>query len=161
MKLSLIWAEDEAGWIGKGQTMPWHLSADLKHFKQVTIGHPIIMGRTTFASLGNRPLPKRTNIVLTHQELAVPGVVIVHSIEALKEWLASQPVEEAFVIGGARIYDQLMPLADQLYRTVIKGDHHGDTKMAPVDYEEFDCIKKTAPLTEGETVYWFETWQRH
>lgn len=161
MKLSLIWAEDEMGWIGKDQTMLWHLSADLKHFKQVTMCHPIIMGRTTFASLGDRPLPKRTNVVLTHQELSVPGVVVVHSLEALKEWLAKQTDEEAFVIGGARIYDQLMPLADRLYRTVIKGDHQGDTKMALVDYKKFDCIEKTAPQIEGETVYWFEIWQRH
>lgn len=161
MKLSLIWAEDEMGWIGKDQTMPWHLSADLKHFKQVTMGHPIIMGRTTFASLGDRPLPRRTNVVLTHQELSVPGVVVVHSLEALKEWLAKQTDEEAFVIGGARIYDQLMPLADRLYRTVIKGDHQGDTKMALVDYKKFDCIEKTAPQIEGEPVYWFEIWQRH
>ena len=69
MEISMIWAEDEAGWIGKAQAMPWHLSADLKHFKAVTSGHPIIMGATTFLSLGQRPLPNRTNVVVTHRTL--------------------------------------------------------------------------------------------
>ena len=84
MEISMIWAEDEAGWIGKAQVMPWHLSADLKHFKSVTSGHPIIMGATTFLSLGRRPLPNRTNVVVTHRTLATAGIEVVHSLTELR-----------------------------------------------------------------------------
>ena len=77
VKIAFIWAEDEAGWIGKDNDMPWHLSADLKHFKHLTSGHPVIMGKNTYLSLG-RPLPKRTNIVVTRQTTPIEGVTLVN-----------------------------------------------------------------------------------
>lgn len=162
MKINFIWAEDEAGWIGKQGGMSWHLSADLKNFKRLTSGHPVIMGATTFHSLNDRPLPKRTNLVLTHQHLAPQeGLVTFTSVAELDQWLRSAGVDEAFVIGGARVYAQFLDRATTLYRTVVAGDHAGDTKMPPIDYAAFTCSKKTAPLQEGTVSYRFEVWQRN
>ena len=112
-ELNLIWAEDLNGWIGKDNTIPWHVSADMKHFKTKTTGHPIIMGRRTFASLGNKPLPKRENIVLTSRNIDAEGVEVVHSLAALKEYLKANP-NEYFVIGGATIYQQQPQFQHQL-----------------------------------------------
>ena len=103
-QLDFIWAQDPDGYIGKNGTMPWHLPADLKHFKAVTLNHPVIMGANTFKSIG-RPLPKRENIVLTHQKLDDAKITVVHSVEELKELLADRLVgQRCFVIGGAQIY---------------------------------------------------------
>ena len=104
MEISMIWAEDEAGWIGKAQAVPWHLSADLKHFKAVTSGHPIIMGATTFLSLGRRPLPNRTNVVVTHRTLTTAGIEVVHSLMELRNWLAQATAEEVFIIGVRALF---------------------------------------------------------
>ena len=139
MEISMIWAEDEAGWIGKAQAMPWHLSADLKHFKAVTSGHPIIMGATTFLSLGQRPLPNRTNVVVTHRTLTTAGIEVVHSLTELRNWLAQTTAEEVFIIGGANLYAQMLPV---------------------IPYHEFTLVSKTAPAKEGDAEYSFELWQR-
>ena len=160
MEISMIWAEDEAGWIGKAQAMPWHLSADLKHFKAVTSGHPIIMGATTFLSLGQRPLPNRTNVVVTHRTLTATGIEVVHSLTELRKWLAQTTAEEVFIIGGANLYAQMLPQVTRLYRTVITGDHQGDTKIPVIPYHEFTLVSKTAPAKEGDAEYSFELWQR-
>lgn len=100
VKIAFIWAEDEAGWIGKDNDMPWHLSADLKHFKHLTSGHPVIMGKNTYLSLG-RPLPKRTNIVVTRQTTPIEGVTLVNGVNALTDLLANYGEdEEVFIVGA-------------------------------------------------------------
>ena len=107
--VSIIVAVAENGVIGDKNTLLWHISEDLKHFKAVTTGHPVIMGRKTYESLG-RPLPNRTNVVITRQQVEIPGCRVVHS---LGEAVALFPGDdEVFVIGGAQIYAQALPLAD-------------------------------------------------
>lgn len=125
--ISLIAAVARNGIIGNGNRMPWHLSEDLKHFKAVTSGHPVVMGRKTFASLG-KPLPGRTNVVVTRQaDYSAEGCRIVRSLD---EAFALFPSEtEIFVIGGGEIYRQAMPLADRLYITRICHDYEGDTRF--------------------------------
>ena len=112
--VSIIVAVAENGVIGDKNTLLWHISEDLKHFKAVTTGHPVIMGRKTYESLG-RPLPNRTNVVITRQQAEIAGCTVAHS---LGEALALFPGDdEVFVIGGAQIYAQALPLADRFYLT--------------------------------------------
>src|SRR5690606_28099551 len=110
----------------------WHLPADLKHFKNLTTGHPIIMGRKTFESIG-KPLPNRTNIVITRQEDFKPaGVLVAHSLnEGLM--LAQQLDANIFVIGGAEIYKQAMFLADTIFLTEVHHEFEGDTFFPEID----------------------------
>src|SRR5882724_4997529 len=108
--------------IGMNNRLPWHLSEDLKRFKRLTMGHPIIMGRKTFESIG-KPLPGRANIVVTRDpSLVLNGVVLAGSLqEALEKGRASEGGKEIFVIGGAAMFEQAHPLVDKLYLTRI---HH-------------------------------------
>ncbi len=113
--------------IGKNNQMPWHLPADLKHFKAVTIGKPVIMGRKTFESIG-RPLPGRMNIVITRDtEYQAEGIEIVMSPEAAIE--KAGDVDEVMIIGGGHIYEIFLPLCEQLYLTHIELDVDGDTQF--------------------------------
>ena len=122
--VSIIVAVAENGVIGDKNTLLWHISEDLKHFKAVTTGHPVIMGRKTYESLG-RPPPNRTNVVITRQQVEIPGCRVVHS---LGEAVALFPGDdEVFVIGGAQIYAQALPLADRFYLTRVEADYEGDT----------------------------------
>lgn len=139
-QLDFIWAQDPDGYIGKNGTMPWHLPADLKHFKAVTLNHPVIMGANTFKSIG-RPLPKRENIVLTHQELDDSGITVVHSVDELQKLLNDRLADQhCFVIGGAQIYQNLLPMAGDLYRTVVEQRFGGDTKMPEIDYQAWHLV---------------------
>lgn len=158
--ISFVWAEDLDGWIGKDNTLPWHVPADMRHFKQVTMGQPVIMGRRTYESIG-RPLPHRENIVLTHRDLMIPGVTVVHDKAALKGLLDRLPDgENACVIGGAGVFDALLPWATTLERTVINGHYHGDTKMPPVDYSRWHLLDRQTVDGDGAApVCWFEQWQ--
>ncbi|MDX1455193.1 MAG: type 3 dihydrofolate reductase [Gammaproteobacteria bacterium] len=125
MILSMIVAMGENHAIGKDGGMPWHLPADLQYFKRVTMGKPIIMGRKTFESIG-RPLPGRPNLVITRSEDFAPEGVDVHSSpEAALAAVAD--VDEAMIIGGGRIYAELLPQADRLYVTFIHADFEADT----------------------------------
>ncbi len=119
-------------------SMPWHVSEDLQMFKRVTSGHPVVMGRKTFESLG-RPLPNRTNVVVTRNgSFEAEGVSVAGS---LKEALAMfPPGEEVFVIGGGEIYAQAMPMADRLYLTRIYADYTGDAFFADYDPAEWTLV---------------------
>lgn len=122
--ISLIVAVAENGVIGDKNSLLWHISEDLKHFKTLTSGHPVVMGRKTYESLG-RPLPNRTNVVITRQQLEIPGCEVVHS---LTEALALFPKdEEVFIIGGAQIYAEALALADRFYLTRVFHAYQGDT----------------------------------
>ena len=126
--------------IGKDNQLPWHLPADLKHFKETTMGKPILMGRKTWESIG-RPLPGRTNIVVTRDEnYDAPGCVVVHSIEAAMQ--AASPQEEVMVIGGAEFYRQVLPRADCIYLTRINEDFEGDTLFPELDSSEWQEIER-------------------
>jgi len=121
--INIIVAAGENNVIGKDNDLIWHLPDDLKFFKAMTSGHPIIMGRKTYESVG-RPLPKRTNIIITSDtDYKAEGCVIVHS---LKEALEVSDDEEQFIVGGEQIYRQAMPVADRVYLTRVHATLDGD-----------------------------------
>lgn len=135
--IGMIWAQTEDGVIGRDGGMPWHLPEDLAHFKSTTAGHPVIMGRRTWESFPAeyRPLPERTNIVVTSrdpQEQALAGAVVVGSLDAaLQEAGRSPGAEEIWIIGGGHLYKDALPRANAAMVTVIESDADGDT-FAPV-----------------------------
>ena len=125
MQIALIAAMANNRVIGKGNQMPWHLPEDLRHFKAMTLGKPIVMGRKTFDSIG-RPLPGRHNIVISRQEgLVIEGATCVTSFEAAKK--AAGDVDELVVIGGGQLYAMTIGIADKLYLTEIDLEVEGDT----------------------------------
>ena len=141
--ISLIVAMTDERVIGKNNALPWHLSEDLKRFKQITMGHPIVMGRKTFQSIG-RPLPGRQNIVITRDKnFHADGVTVVHDLcEAFAS--ATQDQSEIFVIGGAEIFAAALPLADRLYLTRIHKKIDGDVFFPPFDLQtDFEIIEST------------------
>ena len=151
-KLSLIAAIAENGVIGAGNKLPWHLPGDLKFFKRVTMGKPIIMGRLTYDSIG-RPLPKRANIVVTfHNGWHAQGVEVCHSIEdaiALASDLACRcGSNEVLVIGGEQIYRQTMPRATRLYLTRVQDSPKGDAFFP--DYDAQIWCEKLLGAVEGQ-----------
>lgn len=145
--ISIIVAVAENGVIGSGNRMPWHISEDLRRFKSITTGHPVVMGRKTFESLG-RPLPNRTNVVITRNPAyAAEGATVVGSLE---EALAMFPAEEeVFVIGGGEIYRQAMDIADRLYITRVCEAFEGDTVFPPVDETRW-CATREEHHPRGE-----------
>lgn len=149
MSISLIAAVGRNYIIGCHGRMSWTLPADLQYFKRVTWGHPVIMGRKTFASIG-RALPGRENVILTRDEdFKAPGCIIMHSVqEVLDRWKDSS--EEAFIIGGGDIYRQCMPVADKLYITWIEQPFEGDTFFPDVSEKVWECISCTMGQVDVE-----------
>ncbi|WP_400190336.1 dihydrofolate reductase [Hymenobacter sp. B81] len=134
--VALVVAVAENGVIGRDNQLPWHLPADLKHFKQLTTGHPIVMGRRTFESIG-RPLPGRRNIVVTRQaDWQAEGCEVVHSVLGALE-LARQYDDEVMVIGGAEIYRQALPAADVVYLTEVHFSPEGDAVLPPFTADDW------------------------
>ena len=130
-KLSIIVAMSSNRVIGVNNSLPWHLSEDLKHFKTLTTGHTIIMGRKTYESIG-KPLPNRRNIVISRNLNAFyGGVEVVHSLE--DAFSTSSNVEEVFIIGGSNIYEQSLHLVEHLYITEIKKAFEGDAFFPEID----------------------------
>jgi dihydrofolate reductase len=142
MKLSIIVAMSKNRIIGRGGQLPWRLPADLRRFKQLTMGHPLIMGRKTFDSIG-KPLPGRTSIVVTRQaDFHVPGVLTATNFpEAIR--LAEERSDEAFVIGGGEIYSHALPLAHRLYVTAVEADLDGDTLFPDWDARQWQIVEDT------------------
>jgi len=131
MYLSLIVAFDENRLIGKNNALPWHLPADLKHFKNITMGHHMIMGRKTYESIG-KPLPGRVTVIVTRQkDFVAEGCIVVNSLEQAIDHCRNE--EEIFVIGGAQIFEYAMPLANRLYITQIHHKFEGDTYFEEID----------------------------
>lgn len=157
MTVSIIVAVAENGIIGNNGQMPWHISEDLKRFKRITTGHPVVMGRKTFESLGNRPLPNRTNVVISRNtDFAVPtGVVLAESLDVLDRFGASD--EEVFIIGGGEIYRQALPMADKLYLTRIAARPQGDTHFPEIDPTQWRILFREAhPASPDGSVPAFE-----
>jgi dihydrofolate reductase len=139
--LSLIWAMDKKRLIGNDNALPWKLPADMQWFRRQTMDKPILMGRKTFDSIG-KPLPGRTNIILTRQQgLAIEGCVVAHSLH--EAMAAVSDAEEIMVIGGSEIYALLLPDADRLYCTLIDAEFEGDAW-----FPEFDMSDWTLKLME-------------
>ena len=138
--ISIIVAVAKDGVIGGGNRLLWHIPEDLKRFKAVTMGHPVVMGRKTWESIG-RPLPGRRNVVITRDRDYKPaGAEIAHS---LGEAIGMLPGgEEIFVIGGGEIYRQAMPLAGRLYITYVEAEFDGDTVFPEIDENEWEAVSR-------------------
>jgi dihydrofolate reductase len=143
--------------IGKeGGHLPWRIPEDFKHFKDTTMGHPIIMGRTTFEEFGGKLLPGRTHIVITRQAdyVAPEGVIVTHSIEDAIARASEIDAHEIFIIGGGQIYTTALPFADRLYLTLVNTDITGPVKFP--DYESrFNKIVSRRESTDENFVYEF------
>lgn len=140
MKISLIVAATTNNVIGRDGALPWHISEDLKRFKRLTIGKPIIMGRLTYESIG-KPLPDRRNIVISSQnDLTIDGCEVVPTPEAAIE-LAGD-ADEVMVIGGGRIYEQLLPRANRIYLTRVHTTAEGETYFPELDENQWQQIEK-------------------
>ncbi len=141
MSLSIIVAIGKNKAIGRNNQLLWHISSDLKRFKQLTSGKTVIMGRNTYLSLPVQPLPNRKNIIITDiKNESFEGSITVNSIEeAIK---LCKPDEENFIIGGAMIYKQFLPLADKLYITKVYKDFEADTFFPEIDENLWKVIEK-------------------
>ena len=124
MIVSIVVAISENHAIGKDNKLLWYLPKDLKHFKDITTGGTVIMGRKTYDSVG-RPLPKRRNIIVTRQPIVIEGCEVVNSIEAALDLCRDEA--EVFIVGGAEIYKQAMHLTDRIYLTIVHANIEGDT----------------------------------
>ncbi|MEG1622866.1 MAG: dihydrofolate reductase [Alistipes sp.] len=157
--ISVIVAVAENGVIGDKNQLLWHISEDLKHFKALTTGHPVVMGRKTFESLG-RPLPNRTNVILSHQGQTIAGCTVVSAVEQAVALFAAK--EEIFIIGGAQIYAQTMPLADRFYLTRVHQAYQGDTYFPDWDPTEWNLVAcDTYPSgAQYPHPFTFETYER-
>ncbi len=160
MKLSLIAAVSRNNVIGKDNKMPWHLPADLQFFKTITLGKPIIMGRKTWESLG-RILPGRRHIVVTrNKDYTAEGVEIVLSADAALKQASN--VDEAVIIGGAHLYEEMLPLTDRLYLTEIDAELEGDTFFPEWNKKEWKVVSREAhPADEKNSFpYRFVVYER-
>lgn len=134
--------------IGRDNALPWRLPADLKRFRRLTIGHPVIMGRRSYESIG-RPLPERINIVVTRRpEYQAPGCTVVHTIDAA--FRAAGEAEEIFVIGGAELYAQTLERADRLYLTWVHAPVAGDTLFPHFDAASWREIARERHETDNQ-----------
>src|SRR5258708_8442730 len=125
MRIALVVAMARNRVIGRDNALPWRLPSDLASFKRVTLGHPVVMGRRTFESIG-KPLAGRKNIVITRNpRLLAPGCIVVHSLDAA--WDAAAGADEAFVIGGTTLFEETLPLADVIHLTEVEAEVEGDT----------------------------------
>ena len=140
MKVSLVAAVASNNVIGRDNKLPWHIPADLKNFRRITLGKPILMGRKTFESLAS-PLPGRQNIVVSRNYAYNPkGCSVYHSVDQVLQ--AFNNCEEMMVIGGATFYKQLLPIADRLYLTLVHRNFEGDTFFPPYNQNQWREIER-------------------
>jgi dihydrofolate reductase len=151
MILSCIAAVADNGVIGRDNSLPWRLSADLQRFKRLTTGHWLIMGRKTFESMG-KPLPNRTSVVLTRDRgYQRPGAIVVnHLDEALR---LSSDQEEVFVLGGAAVFREALPRAQKLYLTRVHAEVEGDVKFPALDLEEWNQVERESLPADEKNDY--------
>lgn len=165
MILSIIVAISSNLVIGKDNTLIWHMPADMKYFKDKTSGHCVITGRKNYESIPEkfRPLPNRTNIVVTRQtDYQAPGAIVASSIEKAIAIAKELGDEEVFIIGGAEIYKQSMPMVNRLYLTRIHHEFEGDAFFPEVDLEIFKLTNAEPHQADEKNKYnyTFETYER-
>lgn len=165
--LSIIVAAAENNVIGINNELPWRMPADMRYFKDKTLGHPIIMGRKSFEALG-KPLPNRTNIVITRQaDYAPAGVLVVSSLEeaiAKANSLVDEDDDEVFIIGGGEVFREAMSVVDQLFVTRIHTDEvKGDTYFPDINLNDWALISSDPQNSDEKHAYdyTFEVWVRH
>lgn len=152
-RLSLIWAMAENGVIGRKGDLPWSLPDDLARFKALTEGHTVIMGRHTWESLWIRPLPGRTNIVVSRRhDFAPEGAHVVRSLGAA---LALAPTEEVFCIGGAGLFLKALPFATRLEMTLVHADIDGDVYMPSIDWSQWMLVGDELHEADQDHAYSF------
>lgn len=159
--ITLIWAEDEKGAIGKDNQLPWSLPNDMKFFKETTMNHNVVMGRKTFESMNLRPLPNRRNFVMTRQKtFKAPGAIVIHELLDLAHRVGVD--ENIYIIGGSEIYRHFLPVADVLLRTKISGDFKGNTFFPTVKWSEWELSEEVAGVQDEKNKYahTFQTFTR-
>ena len=151
MIISLLVAMDEQRGIGLHNRLPWHLSADQKRFKELTMGHHILMGRKTYESIG-KPLPNRYNIVITRDtSFQAPGCLVVNSIDTALASVHEQ--DEIFVIGGALLFQEMLPRVQRLYLTIIHHSFLGDTYFPEIDENQWLQLEKIDHAADERNPY--------
>ena len=160
MKLAMIWAMTRNRVIGLDNDLPWDLPADMKHFMTTTRGHPVIMGRRTFESMDAKPLPRRTNIVVTRTPgYSAPGILVARdlagAIELARRQCAADGVAEAFITGGAGLYAEGLAVADRLYVTEIDAELEGDTFFPEVDWSRWRLVSREEHPADERHAYPF------
>ncbi|ARS35922.1 dihydrofolate reductase [Pontibacter actiniarum] len=159
--ISIVVAAAENNVIGKDNDLIWYLPADLKHFKSLTMGHPMLMGRKTYESIG-KPLPGRTSIVITSQkDYEAAGCIVVHSLEeAIKRGLELDT--DMSVIGGARIYSQALPFTDKVFLTRVHASFDGDVYFPELPEDEWQVVEQEhhGPDDKNKYSYTFLTLER-
>lgn len=157
-RISLIVAIGDNHVIGKRNELLWHIPDDLKRFKQLTLGHPVVMGRKTFDSIIaflGKPLPGRQNIVITRDtSWSYEGVTVAHSLEEAVE--AAEETDEIFIIGGEQIYRQALPIADRLYLTRIDDAKEGDAFFPPYEDDFKTVLNSETREHNGLTYHWID-----
>lgn len=152
--VSIIVAIAKNGTIGDKNSLLWHIKEDMRFFRTTTSGHAVIMGRKTFESLGSKPLPKRTNIVITRADREFDGAFTAHSLEEAIRLAGSD--EEIFIIGGAQIYAEALNVADRLYITHVDREYDGDTSFPEVDFSRWQLVRSERYERGEEYEYPFE-----
>jgi dihydrofolate reductase len=151
--ISAILAMSENRVIGHENQLPWYLPADLKYFKTITTGHPILMGRKTYDSIG-RPLPNRTNIVLTRNKaFKAPGCIVVTSMQEAIQEAGLINSKDIFIIGGADVYKQCMSYISQIYLTTVHEQFEGDVFFPELNMSEWKEMKSLTHAPDSENVY--------
>lgn len=158
--VSIIVAIAQNGTIGDKNSLLWHIKEDMRFFRTTTSGHAVVMGRKTFESLGSRPLPKRTNIVITRADRVFEGALTAHSLEEAIR--LAEGDEEIFIIGGAQIYREALRIADRMYITRVMHDYEGDTSFPDIDLSEWKLVaeEKHDRGEEYEYPFAFLTYER-
>mgnify|MGYP001205037657 CR=1 FL=1 len=153
--ISFIVAMDQQGAIGKGNRIPWHLPADLKRFKKITMGKTVVMGRKTFESIG-RPLPGRENVVLTgNRNFSLPGVRIFHEVDPLVQYCVAKE-EEVFIIGGRELFRLFLPFVQRMYITKIHHIFGGDVFFPDPDWDDFHVVSREPGIKDEKNIYDYE-----
>ena len=158
-KVSLIAAIDQEWGLGKANQLLCHLPLDLQHFKALTLGKPVIMGRKTWESIG-KPLPGRHNIVISRQEIELSGATVTHSLTEAIE--AAGPVPEVMIIGGGEVYRQAIPIADIIYLTRIEHQFNADVFFPKLNQEQWQVrvTEKHAADAKHPYPFFFTIWQK-
>ena len=159
MTVSQVVAISENHVIGKDNKLLWYLPNDLKHFKEITTGHTVIMGRKTYESVG-KPLPRRRNIIITRQAITIDGCEVVNSLEAALALCRDE--DEVFIVGGAEIYKQSMHLTDRIYLTIVHKDFEGDSFFPEIKKTEWKEVFREdhKPDEKNLIPYSFITYER-
>lgn len=162
--ISFVVARADNGVIGRDNALPWHLPADLKHFKRLTVGKPVVMGRKTYESIG-KPLPGRHNIVMTRDpDWRADGVTVVANLAEAVAAGGLDPrtrVEEVMIIGGAAVYAEALPIATRVYLTEVHDAPEGDTTLPPFGPDRWrEAAREDHPAEDGKPGYSFVTLER-